>query len=1023
MDMPLLTIVVPVYNVEEHIEKCIRSLQEQSYQSIEIVCVNDNSPDASAQIIQRLAEEDGRIRYVRHEKNEGLFRARITGMKAARGDVIAFVDSDDFVSVDWFRPLIKTLTADGADMVVGNTVNVDESGVRTYFNHYRSFNRNREPLEGEVLLRSFFAQQGECFIWHTVWNKVYSRKLIGRALPFLEKMELHLIMGEDILFSTVFYALAEKLSFCDNDCYFYYRHGKASTSLYQSKERLHGYVRDIGNVFALAERFLEQTGKLREVKRDFELFKEKYFRIWSGNIRATRYENDREIVGSLLESFQKEKLSQPCEHEFYFYEQTTQWDEKFEELRYKICKENVKIISFDIFDTLIERPFWTPDDLFLFVGEKIGRIVAEPETFAAMRKEAETKCRLFARMADAKAEDVTLTEIYKCMSDLFGYTAQDSAAMLEAEKEAELNLCMPRRAGRELFELAKFIGRRVVLTSDIYLEQPLVEKMLRKCGIEGYDRLYLSSAFKKLKAGGGLFKVLKKEEKAAGNSVLHIGDNWESDIMSSQKEGLLSLFFPKAVETYTNNISNIYTGDAFKQIYEGAHKICDSRCVMEQLPLRCLLSCAAYGCFDDPFRSFHAGSLYDADAYFIGFAALGMHLLGLAKFIRDTAEEKGYDRIVFLARDGYLVKKVFDMLFGDTLQTSYFYANRKTLLPFAVKNKEDLFGLYRYFDLDKTSPRDVLEILEPLWGKLTAKQALLFHKRGIDLQKPFYGRSSFFDFAQAACEVMAEQNTVLQNEKTDRLRAAIASEFRGKCACFDIGYSGRLQAILCGIAEKPIDVFYLHDNGSSAQALAKRNGFRIYDFYRHTPAVTSVLREYLISQPDGSCIGYEEENGKLRFLFEKEQSAKYSETYAVRELQRGALDYCRFVKRCFKDDIDRFSLRPLDVSVSFENFLWNAEEFDRKVFSNSYLEDKVYGGYARKNFFDVWNWHLAQLKKNGNSERAIVNSNASNGQCAFLVGKPLWLKGLFYWLFDREKFRTKYRARKRMKRLARRKAD
>lgn len=1017
MDIPLLTVIVPVYNVEKYIEKCIYSLQKQSYKNIEIICVDDGSPDQSIEIVQRLAESDQRIRIVHHEKNLGLFRARLTGISHAKGTVIAFVDSDDFVSCDWFRPLVKALIENDADMVLGNTVNVDETGLKSYYNHYRSFNMNRKSLQGTELLHCFFEQQGECFIWHTVWNKVYSRELIARSLPYLEKMQERLIMGEDIAFSTVFYAMAKKLSFCDNDCYFYFRHSQASTSVNHSRERILGYVKDICNVFLFAETFLEQSGRMQEVERNFRLFKEKYFRIWSGNIRAAGYDKDKEITQCLLQGFCKDDLSSPGEGEFYFYDQSTEWDEKFEELRYKIQQEDVSTVSFDIFDTLIVRPFWVPDDIFYFVAEKVRQIVPDAETFIAMRRESEEKCRLISKTLESGTEDVTLREIYTFMMKLFGFSEEETVAMMSAEMEAELYFCRPRCAGVALFELAKFIGKRVVLTSDMYLEKHLIERMLEKCGISGYDKLYLSSDYKKLKSTGGLFKIVKKAEGGTKKMLLHIGDNWGSDVLAAEKAGMRPLFFPKAVETYTNNISNIYAGDAFKQIYDGAHANYDSRCVMDQLPLRCLFACVAHGFFDDPFRSFHGGSLYNADAYFMGFSTLGMHLLGLVKFIKDKAEKLGLDHIVFLARDGYIVKKIFDVLYeGSGIRSSYFYANRKTLLPFVVKRKEDLFGLYQYFDLAVSCPKDVLQILEPVCGKLTAEQAVGFHKYGISLQSPFKSRSAYLDFARAACKVMGRK--LFDREKLQGMRNTIAAEFDGRCACFDIGYSGRLQSILCDIAGKKMDVFYVHDNGCSAKKLADKNGFHIYNFYEYTPNITSVLREYLISEAETACCGYREQGGKLVFQFDPKSEQKYSEVYAVRELQRGAMDYCLFIKERFGDLLNEFMVRPQDISVAFENFLWNAEEFDRRVFNNSYLEDKVYGGYTRKCFYDIWNWHLAQLKKNFNAEETGSAGNLIvEERYPFLKGKSLFLKGLFYWLFDRDRFHEKYQKRKAIKKL------
>ena len=598
MQSPLLSIIVPVYNVEAYIEKCLLSLQAQSYSNIEIICVDDASPDNSAALITKMSENDKRIHLIRHEENQGLFHARLSGLKIAQGEFVAFADSDDYVSCDWFRPLIKTAMEDNADMVLGNTINVSEDGTRTYYNHYRSFNRNKKPLTKDRLLSSFFSQQGECFIWHTVWNKVYRKSLFDRALPFLEKMKPPLVMGEDIAFSSVLYALADKLSFCDNDCYFYYRHSDASTGLAHSSDRFKKYVRDICKVFAFVQDFLTSNDYPTAVIGDFMRFKEKYFRIWSGNIRAAGFENDKEIVKCLLNGFEKKSLASVNDGEFYFYEQSTEWDEKFEELRYKISQPEVKIVSFDIFDTLITRPFWEAQDLFYFVAERIG--FSNPLTFVSMRKEAEAVCRKAAKMLDSSVEDVTLADIYSFMGKLFGFPPKKAERMQKAEEEAELFFCRSRQAGKVLYDLALFLGKKVILTSDMYLEENVVRQILDENGYRDHAKLYLSSVHKRLKTTGRLFRLMLKEEDVAPENVLHIGDNWQADIVSAQKMRIPTLFFPKATETFSNNISNIYTGDSFKEIYCGIHKNIDSRGLLQQLPLRCMFAVAAYGGFDDP---------------------------------------------------------------------------------------------------------------------------------------------------------------------------------------------------------------------------------------------------------------------------------------------------------------------------------------------------------------------------------------------------------------------------------------
>ena len=135
MDSKKLSVIIPVYNVEKWLARCLDSVLWQSWQNMEIICVDDASPDESAQILETYAKKDARITVLRHERNRGLFRARITGMLRATGDYIAFLDSDDYVSCDWFRPLIEKLEDENADMVLGNTVNADETGKKTYYNY------------------------------------------------------------------------------------------------------------------------------------------------------------------------------------------------------------------------------------------------------------------------------------------------------------------------------------------------------------------------------------------------------------------------------------------------------------------------------------------------------------------------------------------------------------------------------------------------------------------------------------------------------------------------------------------------------------------------------------------------------------------------------------------------------------------------------------------------------------------------------------------------------------------------
>ena len=101
----LVSIIVPVYNTEKYIEKCIKSILEQTYKNIELILVNDGSEQKEEAIIKKYAEYDRRIRYIKNQKNQGLFLTRISGVRHAAGKYLMFVDSDDYISFDFVRKI------------------------------------------------------------------------------------------------------------------------------------------------------------------------------------------------------------------------------------------------------------------------------------------------------------------------------------------------------------------------------------------------------------------------------------------------------------------------------------------------------------------------------------------------------------------------------------------------------------------------------------------------------------------------------------------------------------------------------------------------------------------------------------------------------------------------------------------------------------------------------------------------------------------------------------------------------
>ena len=125
---PLISVIVPIYNVERYLEKCINSILNQTYQNLEVILVDDGSPDNCGEICDIYSDKDLRIKVI-HKKNGGLSDARNTGIDAAEGEYLAFVDSDDTIMPEMMEKLYQRIDIDGSDMAVCGCKRVDQKGV------------------------------------------------------------------------------------------------------------------------------------------------------------------------------------------------------------------------------------------------------------------------------------------------------------------------------------------------------------------------------------------------------------------------------------------------------------------------------------------------------------------------------------------------------------------------------------------------------------------------------------------------------------------------------------------------------------------------------------------------------------------------------------------------------------------------------------------------------------------------------------------------------------------------------
>ncbi len=149
--MPLISVIVPVYNVEKYLEKCLDSILSQTFRDFEVILIDDGSGDGSGEICRRYAQEDKRVRYVRQE-NGGAGQARNYGVNLAQGKYIAFVDSDDYIDARMLEVLYENITRSGADVASCGVYNVFQQKQTPQYDRIETFLAPAEEAFGLLLL-------------------------------------------------------------------------------------------------------------------------------------------------------------------------------------------------------------------------------------------------------------------------------------------------------------------------------------------------------------------------------------------------------------------------------------------------------------------------------------------------------------------------------------------------------------------------------------------------------------------------------------------------------------------------------------------------------------------------------------------------------------------------------------------------------------------------------------------------------------------------------------------------------
>ena len=229
-----ITVIVPVYNVEHYLDKCLDSLVNQTYKNLEIIVINDGSTDNSGEICQDYAQKDNRIVYIEKE-NGGQAEARNIGLDRMTGSYVTFVDSDDWVEVDYVETLYKKITKYQADIAVGNYYSFNESEGMYYF-HIFGDSYYEKMYDNVFIFENLYeSQEMKSFALISVWGKLYKADLFKQLRFDIGKL------GEDGYLNQKIYLLAEKTIYLNKGLYAY-RQREGSSSRIWTEKWMHALV-------------------------------------------------------------------------------------------------------------------------------------------------------------------------------------------------------------------------------------------------------------------------------------------------------------------------------------------------------------------------------------------------------------------------------------------------------------------------------------------------------------------------------------------------------------------------------------------------------------------------------------------------------------------------------------------------------------------------------------------------------------------------------------------------------------
>lgn len=592
-------------------------------------------------------------------------------------------------------------------------------------------------------------------------------------------------------------------------------------------------------------------------------------------------------------------------------------------------------ISFDVFDTLICRPFVEPWHLFIAIQEKVQNIVQDFNfNFVHYRRIAEANVRRYA----GESTEVSIEEIYEEFQKLTGLQTCYINKIMDLEIDSEINLCVAKKGVKLYYELAKLLNIPIIIISDIYLHEKTIENILKKSGYFGWEKLYCSCDTKIRKHDGKLFKkVLKDFNITNPSSLLHIGDNNIADIQRPREYGIHSYLIPSSKNQYSKSLINnylccdIYKVGIFGSIISGI--------IINRF-------------FSETFNNINTTSAFNSSPHEFGYACVGPLILGFIQWVHRKAKRNNDKFLYFLARDGWLPQKAYNLLYKEqAIPNKYLYLSRRAVSLPSIKNVNDIIEIaFQSFE-----PRPLGNLLSTRFGLAKSDiptQILKKHKLSLDsIVTPTKCMNKLRPFIEDISSIIIEH---ANHEKKYLMKYLARESFdvnvkENKVGFVDIGYSGSMQRFISKIFDtNNIDGLYFLTHFFSRN----RHGTQQIDGYLcseddHRSSIRHELNDYvflfesILSSPEGSIINFNQ-SLEPNLIFEENENERVK---TLNQIHNGAMSFITDIKQfIYPNFLNDFEIPSNIASAIMINFCKNPSYIDSKIFQNLGVENQYGGG-------------------------------------------------------------------------------